>query len=242
MPSPGLRPAPAQRCGAVKMLAKIPIMTSGCAFNPVTGLHARRPASRRWRRRQGPAGVPRRRRGQPTENRLGCCGRAALLDESGSGRLRRRPGQGSASRRGRSLERERQHARPGSRIQEYGNHRGPCTSSFPAARWIWPRARCRVKKKASGHATRRHTLDHRAELAVWPLWLSFGTAGREGTCIPATLSEALSRPHLVYPLASLDVSGQWPVYRADASPNEVSICPASLVLSRVVCQEPRPRS
>ena len=58
----------------------------------------------------------------------------------------------------------------------------------------------------------------------WPLWLSFGTAGREGTCIPATLSEALSRPHLVYPLASLDVSGQWPVFHADASPNEVSIC------------------
>ena len=37
------------------------------------------------------------------------------------------------------------------------------------------------------------------------------------------LSRALSRPCLVYPLASLDVSGQWPVFHADASPNEVSI-------------------
>ena len=57
-----------------------------------------------------------------------------------------------------------------------------------------------------------------------PHWLSFGTAGREGNCIPATLSKALVRPRLVYPLASLDVSGQWPVVHADASPNEVSNC------------------
>ena len=53
-----------------------------------------------------------------------------------------------------------------------------------------------------------------------PHWLSFGTAGREGTCIPATLSRALCRLRLVYPLASLDVSGQWPISCADASPNE----------------------
>lgn len=37
---------------------------------------------------------------------------------------------------------------------------------------------------------------------------------------PATLNKALVRPCLVYPLASLDVSGQWPVSIADASPNE----------------------
>jgi hypothetical protein len=36
----------------------------------------------------------------------------------------------------------------------------------------------------------------------------------------AALGEALFRPHLVYPLASLDISGQRPVSRADASPNE----------------------
>jgi len=38
--------------------------------------------------------------------------------------------------------------------------------------------------------------------------------------IPATLSKALIRLHLVYPLASFDVSGQWPVYLAAAWPNE----------------------
>ena len=38
---------------------------------------------------------------------------------------------------------------------------------------------------------------------------------------PATLSKALFRPCLVYPLASLDVSGQRLVSCADASPNEV---------------------
>ena len=42
-----------------------------------------------------------------------------------------------------------------------------------------------------------------------------------GKLLPATLSGALIRPSLVYPLASFDVSGQWPVYHADASPNEV---------------------
>ena len=41
-----------------------------------------------------------------------------------------------------------------------------------------------------------------------------------GDLLPATLSGALIRPGLVYPLASFDVSGQWPVSHADASPNE----------------------
>ena len=44
-------------------------------------------------------------------------------------------------------------------------------------------------------------------------WWSFGTAQRRDD-LPATLSKALCRPCLVYPLASLDVSGQWPVSRA----------------------------
>jgi hypothetical protein len=52
-------------------------------------------------------------------------------------------------------------------------------------------------------------------------WLSFGTAQRRDRVLPATLSKALSRPCLVYPLASLDVPGQRPVSCADASPNEV---------------------
>lgn len=56
-------------------------------------------------------------------------------------------------------------------------------------------------------------------------WLSFSTAERKGkkrnSSSPATLSKAFCRPCLVYPLASLDVSGQWPVSRAAASPNEV---------------------
>jgi hypothetical protein len=62
-------------------------------------------------------------------------------------------------------------------------------------------------------------------------WFSFGTARRRGLAggitppqqPPAILSEALIRPHLVYPLASLDVSGQWPVSHTAASPNEGSI-------------------
>jgi hypothetical protein len=41
--------------------------------------------------------------------------------------------------------------------------------------------------------------------------------------LPATLSRTLIRSYLVYPLASLDVSGQWPVYHTAASPNEVLI-------------------
>ena len=54
-----------------------------------------------------------------------------------------------------------------------------------------------------------------------PHWLSFGTARRrDGASIPATLREALSRLPLVYPLASFDVSGQWPVSHAAAWPNE----------------------
>ena len=47
---------------------------------------------------------------------------------------------------------------------------------------------------------------------------------------PATLSETLIRSHLVYPLASLDVSGQWPVYLAAAWPNEGSVCLSTIPL------------
>jgi hypothetical protein len=36
----------------------------------------------------------------------------------------------------------------------------------------------------------------------------------------AALGEAFYRLHLAYPLVSLDISGQRPVSRADASPNE----------------------
>ena len=53
-------------------------------------------------------------------------------------------------------------------------------------------------------------------------WSGFGNARRRELA-PATLSGALIRPSLVYPLASFDVSGQWPVYHADASPNEGSV-------------------
>ena len=52
---------------------------------------------------------------------------------------------------------------------------------------------------------KRHTTH---DVIVSTSWLSFGTARRR-VHLPATLSGALSRPGLVYPLASLDVSGQW---------------------------------
>lgn len=52
---------------------------------------------------------------------------------------------------------------------------------------------------------------HAMQCAGCPHWFSFGTARREEFFTPATLSKALIRPCLVYPLASLDVSGQWPV-------------------------------
>jgi hypothetical protein len=60
-----------------------------------------------------------------------------------------------------------------------------------------------------------------------------------GVLLPATLSEALSRLHLVYPLASLDVSGQWPVSHAAASPNEdiqfalVTILPQRMIVKEI---------
>jgi len=57
--------------------------------------------------------------------------------------------------------------------------------------------------------------------------------------IPATLSKALIRPCLVYPLASLDVSGQWPVSRADASPNEVFLCHIECVVKGRFCYPPK---
>ncbi len=75
------------------------------------------------------------------------------------------------------------------------------------------------KKKASRYKTRRH--GKHAHQYTLPLWLSFSTAHRRDQLpIPATLSGALFRLHLVYPLASFDVSGQWPVYLAAAWPNE----------------------
>ena len=71
-----------------------------------------------------------------------------------------------------------------------------------------------------------------------PLWLSFGTAQRKEELLPpATLNKALSRPCLVYPLASLDVSGQWPVSRADASPNEVFYLHGQYTPRHSHCQE-----
>ena len=69
-----------------------------------------------------------------------------------------------------------------------------------------------------------------------PHWLSFSTAHRRDR-VPATLSEALIRLHLVYPLASFDVSGQWPVYFAAAWPNEDrSICTMFIHPSDRDCQ------
>jgi len=44
-------------------------------------------------------------------------------------------------------------------------------------------------------------------------WYSFGTIQRkEASRFLATLWKALIRQSLFYPLASLDVSGQWPVF------------------------------
>lgn len=54
-----------------------------------------------------------------------------------------------------------------------------------------------------------------------------------GRNVPATLSKALIRLYLVYPLASFDVSGQWLVYHAAAWPNEVSICVVSLLPQKI---------
>src|SRR5512138_1158016 len=81
-----------------------------------------------------------------------------------------------------------------------------------------------------------------ATLRGLPLWLSFSTAGCEGTCFPATLSKALSRLCLVYPLVSLDISGQWPVFHTDASPNEVSVCAAVYTPASRFGQEPAEES
>jgi len=59
-----------------------------------------------------------------------------------------------------------------------------------------------------------------------------------GISVPATLSEALIRLHLVYPLASFDVSGQWPVYFAAAWPNEdYSNCTVVIHPPNGGCQE-----
>ena len=64
----------------------------------------------------------------------------------------------------------------------------------------------------------------RVKTSIFTSWFSFGTARRKEIYLPATLSDALIRHHLVYPLASLDVSGQWLVYLAAAWPNEGLFC------------------
>ena len=119
------------------------------------------------------------------------------------------------------------------------DHLGPMAISFYAMLWIgaddvrlawWQKESLPIKP--GGMLTARSHTPMR-----WPHWLSFGTAGREGTCFPATLSGALSRLCLVYPLASLDVSGQWPVFHTDASPNEVPIYIGAYPTARRQSQE-----
>ena len=72
----------------------------------------------------------------------------------------------------------------------------------------------RGDKKKPPHTTPREVeiarITRRYETSGGPPWSSFGTAQRRETT-PATLNKALCRPCLVYPLASLDVSGQRPV-------------------------------
>ena len=81
--------------------------------------------------------------------------------------------------------------------------------------------------------------DENAQHVMLPHWLSFSTAHRRDQLpIPATLSGALFRLHLVYPLASFDVSGQWPVYLAAAWPNEDdSSCTAVIHPPCEACQD-----
>jgi hypothetical protein len=82
------------------------------------------------------------------------------------------------------------------------------------ARRVWPVARAtviaRIVRKDARALSRSSCPPSRA-LALRSVGL---------VLIPATLSKALCRPCLVYPLASLDISGQWPISCADASPNE----------------------
>ncbi len=94
----------------------------------------------------------------------------------------------------------------------------PCCGFAECFRLAWWQKENLPKK-----TRKRVTLTTTHHLRGRPLLLSFGTVGCERSCIPATLSTALTRPCLVYPLASLDVSGQWPVVHADASPNKESI-------------------
>jgi hypothetical protein len=86
--------------------------------------------------------------------------------------------------------------------------------------WIWPIGLYRKKENLPVNNTRRMNIPLPDISCRAPP--GRGLALRVvGNLLPATLSGALIRPSLVYPLASLDVSGQWPVSHADASPNEV---------------------
>ena len=95
--------------------------------------------------------------------------------------------------------------------------------------WIGPPglrntgAKRNLPVRRPGRLARTHIAPRRNALEANPHWLSFGTARRREP-VPATLSKALLRPCLAYPLASLDVSEQRPVYRAGASPNEGLSC------------------
>ena len=50
-------------------------------------------------------------------------------------------------------------------------------------------------------------------------------AGVPASTIPATLAFALIRRGLFYPLASLDISGQWPVFEQEPHRNGRSVLP-----------------
>ena len=53
-------------------------------------------------------------------------------------------------------------------------------------------------------------------------------AGVPASQIPATLAFALSRRGLFYPLASLDISGQWPVFEQEPHRNGRSVLPRAV--------------
>ena len=53
-------------------------------------------------------------------------------------------------------------------------------------------------------------------------------AGVPASTIPATLAFALSRRGLFYPLASLDISGQWPVFEQEPHRNGRSVLPRAV--------------
>ncbi len=57
-------------------------------------------------------------------------------------------------------------------------------------------------------------------------------AGVPASQIPATLAFALSRRGLFYPLASLDISGQWPVFEQEPHRNGRSVLPRAVNAGR----------